>query len=172
MNLALSSHVLMAHWVPGFLLVMAVRPMLLDGSSPPLKSLMGSGTPGDAIATLAVAVGAFFVGEVLDASRDLLENVWDWFQPVAWDFFAKAGKDEVDQLRTSYFTYYAFDCNVSLALAILLLSHFVAPLFHVSVNLGNSLVVLFLVTFLIVFVWNGRQLRREIASLTQRWLQQ
>src|SRR6266705_2709888 len=100
MNFALSSHVLMAHWVPGFLLVMAVRPMLLDGSSPPLKSLMGSGTPGEAITTLAVAVAEFFVGEVLDASRDLLENVWDRFQPVSWNFFAEAGKDDVDKLRT------------------------------------------------------------------------
>src|SRR5260370_24079421 len=97
MNFALTSHVLMAHWVPGFLLVMAVRPMLLDGSSPPLKSLMGSGTPGEAIATLAVAVAAFFVGEVLEASRDLVENVWDRFQPLSWRFFSRAWKGEGDE---------------------------------------------------------------------------
>lgn len=169
MNFALSAHVLMAHWVPGFLLVMAVRPMLLDSSSPPLKSLMGSGSPGDAAATLAVVVAAFFVGEVLDASRDLLEHVWDRFQPIAWDFFVNAQKDQVEQLRTSHFTYYVFDCNVTLALAILLLSHLFAASFHISVGLGNSVVAVFFAIFFIIFTWNARQLRREIASLTQSW---
>src|SRR5271157_4896745 len=106
MNFTLSSHVLMAHWVPGFVVVMAIRPLVLNGSSAALKSLVGLDTSGGAIATLAVVVAAFLIGEVLDASRDLLENVWDLLQPVKWDFFAKAKKDEVDSLRTSYFTYY------------------------------------------------------------------
>lgn len=139
--------------------------MLLDGSSPPLKSLMGSGTPGEASATLVVAVAAFFVGEVLDASRDLLENVWDRFQAVSWDFFAEAGKDEVDKLRASHFTFYAFDCNVALALAILLASQF-------FISIGNGFVVACFAIFLIIFVWNAWQLRREIASVTRRWVQQ
>ena len=162
----------MAHWVPGFLLVMALRPMILDGSSPPLKSLVGSGAPGDAIATLALAVAALFVGEVLDASRDLLEHVWDCFQGVVWDFFANAGKDKIDQLNASHFTYYVFDCNVSLGLAILLLSHFAAPLFGVSIGLGNGLVVLFLVICLAIFSSNAWRLRSEIASLTVSWSRQ
>jgi hypothetical protein len=148
---------------------MAVRPTLLASSSLPLKSLMGLGAPGEATATLVVAVVAFFLGEVLDASRDLLEGVWDRFQPVEWDFFAKAQEQEVDRLRVSYFTYYAFDCNVSLALAILLLSPWVAALFQVWVGLGGPLTIVVLVVFLVVFAWNARQLRGEIASLTRDW---
>lgn len=167
-NFALTSHVLMAHWVPGFILVMAVRPILLDGSSLPLKSLMGADTPGEAVATLALIVAAFFAGELLDASRDLLEKLWDRFQRVTWDFFATAGKDEVEKLRTSHFTYYVFDCNVSLALVIFLLSYFAAHLVHIRISLGNSLVVVFSVIFLIIFVWNAWQLRSEIASLTRK----
>jgi hypothetical protein len=120
MNFTLSSHVLMAHWVPGFVVVMAMRAVVLNGSSLALKSLVGSDTSHEAIATLAVVVVAFFMGEVLDAARDLLENVWDWFQPVQWEFFAEAEKEKVDKLFTSYFTYYVFDCSTSLALLVLL----------------------------------------------------
>lgn len=169
MKLELSFHVLLAHWVPGFLLVMAIRPALLAGSSPPLKSLMGLGAPGEATATLVVAVVAFFLGEVLDAPRDLLEGAWDQRQPVAWDFFSRAAKEEVDKLKASYFTYYAFDCNVSLALVVLVLSLLVAALFRAWIGLGGPLIVVPLVIFLAIFVWNARQLRGEIASLTQDW---
>lgn len=160
MNFTLSSHVLMAHWAPGFVVVMAIRPLLLNGSSAALKSLVGLDPLGGAIAILAVVVAAFIIGEVLDASRDLLENVWDWFQPVEWDFFAKAKKDEVESFRTSYFTYYVFDCNVSLALFILLALAWRTSFFPVWA-------VLILALFLIIFLVNAWRLRGEVASVTQ-----
>src|SRR5258708_3728610 len=154
MNLALSSHVLMAHWVPGFVVVMALRAAFLNVSSPVLKSLTGLNTSQEAIATLAVVVIAFFIGEVLDASRDLLENVWDLFQPVTWDFFATAQKDEVDKLRTSHFTYYVFDCNASLALFIILALACWIP--------SPTWTVLVLALFLVIFAANAWRLRTEI----------
>ncbi|HWG19130.1 MAG TPA: hypothetical protein VG225_01285 [Terracidiphilus sp.] len=166
MKFELNLHVLIAHWIPGFLLLMAVRPVLIDGASPLLKSLMGTGFPGgEAITALSLVVAAFLVGEILDASRDLLENIWDRFQGVAWDFFSDAGQDEVEKLRTSFYTYYVFDCNISLALVILLLSNNFINL------LGRWLVVCLSWAFLIVFALNAGRLRREIASRTQRWLQ-
>jgi hypothetical protein len=122
---------------------------------------MGSDASGEAIAILAIVVGAFFIGEALDASRDLLENAWDKFQPVEWDFFAKAGKDEVDNLRTSHFTYYVFDCNVGLALVVLLLFAYLTS--------SPVWAVLVLVLFLIIFIVNAWRLRSEIASLTHDW---
>jgi hypothetical protein len=143
--------------------------MLLNGPSLPLKSLMGLGAlGGDAIATLAAAVAAFFAGEVLDASRDLLEDLWDWLtqgasQDIKWDFFTDAEQNEVEKLRTSFFTYYVFDCNVSLALVILLISDIFTNL------LGSFSAVVFSLVFLAIFVWNARRLRSQIASRTQRW---
>jgi hypothetical protein len=166
MKFELNSHVLIAHWIPGFLLVMAVRPILLDGPSAPLKSLLGSGVQGgEAMATLAIAVAAFLAGEILDASRDLFEHLWDRFQNVKWDFFAEAEQDEVEKLTRSYFTYYVFDCNISLALVTFLLINIFNNL------LGSRLVIVFPLIFLLIFAVNAWSLRSEIAARTQRWLQ-
>ncbi len=129
---------------------------------------MGSGAPGgDAVATLAVAVAAFFAGEVLDASRDLLEDLWDLFQSVEWGFFTDADQDDVEKLRTSSFTYYVFDCNATLALVILLLTQLLT---HIFINLSCSVVVVFFLIFLILLV-NAWRLRSQISSRTQRWKQ-
>jgi len=115
------------------------------------------------MATLALVVAAFLAGEILDASRDLFEHLWDRFQSVKWDYFAEAENDQVEKLRSSYFTYYVFDCNVSLALVILLLS-------NIFINLlGSSIVVVFVLIFLLIFAGNARSLRGEIAARTERW---
>jgi hypothetical protein len=119
---------------------------------------MGSVPPGGAIATLAVAVAAFFVGEVLDASRDLLENVWDRFQPITWDFLVTAEREKVENFKVSYFTWYVFDCNASLALAIILLLAFLTP--------APTWARAFLAFSLVIFVVNAVLLRREMAPLT------
>jgi hypothetical protein len=163
MKFELNSHILIAHWIPGFLLVLAVRPILATSSSDALRSLMGSGIPGgDAMIALALIVAAFLAGEILDASRDLFEHLWDRFKSVSWDFFAEAEQGEVEKLRTSYFTYYVFDCNISLALVILMLS-------NIFVNvLSRGLLVAFFV-ILLVFAGNAWTLRGEIASRTGRW---
>ncbi len=161
MNFNLSTHVLIAHWVPGFLVAITLRAVLLIGAptTPILKSLMGSDTSGSALEVLVVVVTAFFIGEVLDASRDLLENAWDLLQPMNWDFFVTAGKDKVENFRTSYFTYYAFDCNVSLALIIMLLLAYFSS--------APTRVLLILVVPLAIFVLNGWRLRTEMAPLTR-----
>ena len=166
MKFELNSHILIAHWIPGFLLVMAIRPVLIVGSSAPLRSLMGKDIQGgDAMIALALAVAGFLAGEILDASRDLLEHIWDRFQRVYWDFFAEAGKDDVEKLTGSYFTYYVFDCNICLALLILLLGNSFVNL------LGSGLVVAFLLAVLLIFAVNAWSLRSEIASQTKRWYQ-
>ena len=116
-----------------------------------------------------MVVAAAFVGEFLDASRDLLERVWDKYQPINWDYLANGGKDEVDNLRTWYYTYYAFDCNAILTLVI---ASVVAVLFHVrslANYLGNYwLVGVVVLLFLVVFFFNAVGLRSEIASLTKK----
>jgi hypothetical protein len=145
---------------------MSLRPILLDGPSEALKSLMAWGAPGsEAVAILSLAVVAFIVGEILDASRDLLEGIWDRFQPMRWDFFGDAEKDEIEKIRTSYFTYYVFDCNISLALLVLLCSSIFFNLLGGGLEVSLSLIILLL------FVWNARQLRVEIVSRAERWYQ-
>jgi len=166
MKFELNSHILIAHWIPGFLLVMALRPTLAASASDLLKSLMAKDVPGgDAMITLALVVAAFIAGEILDASRDLIEHLWDRFQKVEWAFFFEGDKDEVEKLMGSYYTYYVFDCNMSLAIVILLLSHFFTNF------LGGGLVVAFMVVVFFIFAGNAKSLRSEISTLTKRWHQ-
>ena len=157
MKFALSSHVLMAHWVPGFLVVMAVRALLLSCCPQVLKGLMDNS--GEAITILSVVVVGFFVGEVLDAVRDLLEHGWDKIQPVNWDFLVKGGKDEIENFKAAYFTYYAFDCNATLALLIMSVLAFLTP--------TPSWARVVLGVFLAIFLVNAILLRKEMAPLTR-----
>ncbi len=120
MKFSLNSHVLIAHWVPGFLVVMTVRSML-SSTSPLGESLRGKAHTGEAIALLSIGVAAFLVGELLDAIRNVFEHLWDKFQPLRWDFFSTGTRDEVENFKELYFTHYVFDCNLSLALLIVLI---------------------------------------------------
>jgi hypothetical protein len=132
--------------------------ILLDGSlSQWVKT--ESVPAGGALASLAAAVAGFFVGELLDASRDLLEWVWDRFQPVRWEFLVTEG-EKVEKFMTSYFTWYVFDCNASLALAIVLLLASFTP------TPAPPFVRPVLALSLVIFVVNARQLRKEMAPLT------
>ncbi len=163
MKFELNSHILIAHWIPGFFLVMAFRPMLIASTSEPIKSLMGSGTMGgEAITALALAVVAFLAGEFLDASRDLLEDLWDLFQTVEWNFFSDAKQEEIEILRSSLFSYYVFDHNVSLALIFFLL-------WNIPFRLPTNAWMLVFAVPLTIFIWNGIRLRSQIASRTKRW---
>jgi len=158
MNLSLDRHLLVGHWVPGFVVVMALRPLLFGGSSAVFDSLFGGPAPGgEAISVLAVVVLSLCAGETLDALRDLLEHVWDRLQPLRWDFFVTAGKDKVDSFRASYFTFYVFDCNISLALLALVVL--------IAGSSGFSWVAGLPVPFLVVFAWNARSLRKEMSSV-------
>lgn len=112
--------------------------------------------------TLALAVAAFAAGEILDAFRDLIEDLWDHFQRVEWDFFFEGQKDEVEKLMGSYFTYYVFDCNMSLAIVILLVSSLFAHLLGGGVILGFMAV-------LVIFAVNAWRLRSQVSVLTNRW---
>ena len=158
MKFSLSSYVLIAHWVPGFLVVMAARPLLIDQKSPFLKGVLGVDGLDKTIAILVVIVGSFFAGEVLDSARDLLENVWDLLQPVDWEFFFTGDKEKLARLVEHYYTFYAFQCNVSLALAILFLL--------ARRQSASDLILVFLVLCIVVFVLDAIVLRRYIAKLT------
>ncbi|MHB8302710.1 MAG: hypothetical protein ACYDC6_07745 [Acidobacteriaceae bacterium] len=158
MKFALNFHVLIAHWVPGFLVVMAMRPVLLSSTSPVLKSLLGTDSTNGPIAVLSIVVAAFLVGEVLDAVRDLLlENILDRFQPLKWEFLASGETDKIENFKSYYFTYYVFDWNVSLALAI-------AAGLAISMSAPYWTYAVLGIPF-IIFVVNAFQLRGEMKPL-------
>lgn len=157
MKFALSSHVLMAHWVPGFLVVMAVRSVLLS-TSPLGDSLMGRNNSGGAIAVLSIVVGAFLVGELLDATRDLiLEHILDKFQPLRWSFFSSEDMNKIENFKTSYFTYYVFDWNISMALLVVA----VLAIF----NSAPAWTYVVLAIPFVIFVFNAIRLRSEMKPL-------
>jgi hypothetical protein len=161
MKFALNPHVLMAHWVPGFLVVMAVRSVLLN-VSPLGDCLMGRDNSGEATAILSIVVFAFLIGELLDAARDLiLENILDKFQPLRWSFFSSEDTNKVENFKTSYYTYYVFDWNVSMALLV------VAAL-AISYSAPTWTYVVLAIS-LVIFVSNAIRLRGEMKPLME-WM--
>jgi hypothetical protein len=156
MNFSLKPHQLVAHWVPGFVLLVFV-PVLHPGVYDNVKCLPPHG---DVLRSLTCVVFAFVLGEFLDACRDLLENVWDLWSEVYWDFFSEAPDADVEKLRTSHFTYYVFNHNLALPL-----------LYFLILRLTSHHIVEFLVALAvaIVFVANAVTLRREIAKITKRF---
>lgn len=153
MNFSLKPHQLVAHWVPGFVLLIVfpvLHPSIFDKVKPSLPS-------GDVLRGLVWAVLAFVLGQFLDAIRNLLENVWDHWSNVEWAFFFHGEDARVEKLRTSYFTYYVFDHNLALTL-----------LYFSIVRLGSRH---FLDGFLVlvatcIFVADAYLLRKEIAEHT------
>ena len=118
MNFSLKPHPLIAHWVPGFVSTLITLLAIYNWDYSSLaQSVVPTGTSG-AFNILLLAVIAFVVGQALDAIRDLLENIWDIWWEVDWPFFFHGDKEKLENLLESYFTYYVFDCNLSLGIII------------------------------------------------------
>ncbi len=137
---------------------MTVRSML-SSTSPLGDSLRGKAHTGETIALLSIAVAAFLVGELLDAIRDLFEHLWDKFQPLRWDFFSTGTRDEVEKFKESHFTYYVFDCNVSLALLLVLILEIL--------NSAPAWTCIVLTIPLVIFAINAILLRVEMKPLME-----
>src|SRR5207249_3970827 len=78
MNFSLRPHQLVAHWVPGFVLLLTVqlwRPAMYC-------KLLGQLPSDRAALTLVWIVSAFVLGQLLDSLRDLLEHCWDHWEGV------------------------------------------------------------------------------------------
>lgn len=154
MSFSLRPHQLVAHWVPGFVLLILI-PVLHPGVYDNVKCLPPQGA---ALRGLIYVVLAFVLGQFLDASRDLLENVWDLCSEVNWDFFFQAEDAQVEKLRTSYFTYYVFNHNLAV------------PLLYFSImRLISCHILEFFLSLVVavVFITNAVRLRKEIARHTK-----
>jgi hypothetical protein len=155
MSFSLRPHQLVAHWVPGFMSLLALQlwhPAVYERA---LASL-----PSDRVAlTLVWIVSAVRGWTTADSLRDLLECFWDrWSEPVNWDFFFKADRAKVDQLDDFYFTYYVFNANLVLPLLAFCL---------VAAGSGHYLLGVAIVLAVGILVCDARSLRKEIARRTK-----
>jgi hypothetical protein len=153
-NFSLKPHQLVAHWVPGFMLL-----AFLSLAHPSLRCTVEPLLPrGDVLRGFVLAVVAFALGELLDCIRDLCENIWDCWSKIRWDFFFDADQARFDRLDGSYFTYYVFNCNLALSL---LYFSFMGLLSRKYGQVALALVVA------CVFIADAYFLRKNIAKHTK-----
>jgi hypothetical protein len=142
MSFSLRPHQLIAHWVPGFVVLATIAAVISLGVyGMPMQEAWKLL---DATAILAMAVGAFIVGQVIDAFRNVcLETRWDKRrdgngkeQAINWDFFFSCTDQRLANLGTYYFDYYVFDVNIVIGIALSLVS---AVVITVVTNLARAL---------------------------------
>ena len=172
MNFSLKPHQLVAHWVPGF--VVLTMWLLADvhyanlhssGSHPyvalwtKINMLIGHGFG----VVLAVTV-PFVVGQFLDSLRNWGEDFRDRKpeSEIKWKMLKKLTKDEIAIFEDYYFVYYVFSANLWIGLLIALIGFFVTIFFGVFPFDHYCLFAVPVAIGIIVFFRDARSLRAEI----------
>ncbi len=114
MNFSLKPHPLIAHWVPGVVVVVSALLAWNDWHVSKVLSAFAGDAPKAAVSVLVLSVLAFVIGEILDSCRDCREEK----DKLNWDFFFDGDKEKVDQLDEYYFTYYVLNKNLSSAVTL------------------------------------------------------
>ncbi len=115
MNFSLKPHPLIAHWIPGTIVVASAALAWNDWNVSTALALFAGDASRATISILALSVAAFVLGEIIDAFRDFREK-----DDVNWNFFFDASEEEIKRLNESYFTYYVLGRNLVWALLIAL----------------------------------------------------
>jgi hypothetical protein len=175
MNFSLKPHPLIAHWIPGMVILTFLVLFHFHGSySAFLKDYAGNGSS-VTITIFLLSVGAFLIGEVLDSFRDgVIEPFWNWLakkngkNAITWDFFWKVSPEKGGQFDDYYFTYYVFNMNLSLALFLDLLFFWMAKiLFPTKLpNFPSWLVSVVFFLCILILLRDARELRKDIARIT------
>jgi hypothetical protein len=173
MNFSLKPHPLIAHWVPGFMVIFIV---LFSASNWDYTCLFSKIIPNEAtgargaLIILTLAVVAFVIGEFLDSVRDLVvERCLDSKDPIKWDFFFKGDKNELKNLMDNYFTYYVLNWNLALGIIVSSISIILLGLLGlIEPPPCRWILIGLLVTaaLLIFFIWDAMELRRDIKKHT------
>jgi len=116
MNFSLKPHPLIAHWIPGTVVVVTGLLTWNDWNVSNTLALVAGDASRATISILVLSVAAFVVGEIIDALRDVREK-----EDVNWDFFFDASEDKIKRLNESYFTYYVLCKNLVWAIFVALL---------------------------------------------------
>lgn len=165
MNFSLKPQPIIALWIPGFAFCSILYMSSVGWEVSEVAKQFSS--PSGYILALAFAVIAFIAGALLDAMRNVMENVWDkkktW--TVTWDFFYYCKDTQLlTNMDDNYFTYYILDANLSLTILVsCLLTLFVAPLKSSSYFLVPA------VALLLVLIWDACILRGDIRDFTRQW---
>ena len=164
MGFSLKPHQLVAHWVPGVVVIAILFLADLKNEFHLFKHVTDAlGAP---VTVLALAVMAFAIGLFLDDIRNLAEEFTGRFCPkytIKWDFIWKFSKENLQRLEDYYFTYYVFDFNMACALFISLLAVEFLPIFPQHLPCW-ILVIIGIATF--VFALDCHFLRKEIIKLS------
>jgi len=174
-NFSLKPHPLIAHWVPGVIVLVTGLLTWSDWSVSKLLSTFAGDGSKATVSVLVLSVIAFVIGGTLDSFRNCSED-----DEVNWDFFFDASEEKVSRLNEYYFTYYVLSRNLALALTVALLIFAVHPpqwacwntlacnLFSIA-HLGIFLVVsAVLALAIVILAKDSKSLRREIKTHTKK----
>lgn len=120
MNLSVKPQPLLAHWVPGFVILIVVLFSVCQWRFDQILKLMDSA--GLAVA-VTFAVVAFVVGQFLDSVRDILDGFWHsiFKRKINWRFFFEGDSQQLQNLNEWFFTYYVLNANLVVGLLLVLL---------------------------------------------------
>jgi hypothetical protein len=150
---------LVAELLSGFTVVLLAYFTLYHiPSAPPLHDNPGAAL---AIATLL----AWLLGTFIDAIRNLLEWVWDWFskEKFPWEFLLHGEPDKVSNLENYFLSFYRLDGDIAIAIFLFVLfapSIISALIAAVSPPCWIRFVLLPIIWF--VFVLDAFLLRKEM----------
>lgn len=171
MNFSLKPHQLVAHWVPGF--VVLTMWLLADVHYAnthsnyiaqwfKINKLVGSG-----FGVLLVAIVPFIVGQVLDALRNWNEDRLYKIEKklkseIKWAAEFKLNETELNLFENTYFTYHVFSANLCIGLTLGLVSTILLGIFPCDHWILFTMPVLM---GIILFFRDARSLRAEIRDI-------
>ena len=166
MNFSLKPHQLVAHWVPGFVvLTMWLLADVHHANTHPnfiahwskINTLVGS-----SFRVLLAAIVPFVIGQVLDALRNLIEEWLDKKEEIKWLAEFKLNETELNLFENTYFTYYVFSANLCIGLALgllLILCLCIFPCDHALLFITAVL------AGIVLFFFDAKSLRGEIKKI-------
>jgi hypothetical protein len=170
LNLQIKPHPIIAHWVPGVVVVVAGLLAYKDWKVACVLDTFAKTASAATVSVLVLSVFAFVVGEILDSYRDCREEE----KELNWDFFFSGDPPKIDRLIESYFTYYVLNTNLSSAILIALIIFLSHPpdwaqWWSLSVHeVGAAILVVVLAAVSIVLLrCDARTLRKAIVEHTK-----
>lgn len=162
MNFSLKPHQLVAHWVPGFLVVCSVALTVCYIQDRCVFTVFGNGG-----LLLLLAVAAFIVGQVIDSFRDHCIETWldDHKGKMKWDFFFECKDQRLGNLEGFFWDYYVFSINLVIAVVV----SAVLALIVVAPTPPLRLVLLIIVGLLAgcILLLDAGELRKRMVGFTQ-----